>query len=164
MSRRIEFRIDNDLRILLNFDDYGAVLYYAYTVNQNLSLQLYKAMVSEYHYKLAANLPFEGLSESDINVYLSTNNLPEVISFISDQILPSLQLLPIELDLAKKWNIGTSFEAFLMQQGNFFNYFNIDDIQQDGFTVKYLIEVFIQLNDFFDEVKTKNTSYTISIT
>ena len=163
MSRRIEFRIDDDLRILLNFDDYGAVLYYAYTVNKNLSLQLYKAIVSEYHYKLGSNLPLEGLSESDINAYLPTNNLPEVITFITNQILPSLQLLPIDLDLAKKWNIGTSFEAFLMQQGNFFNYFNIDDIEQNGFTIKYFIEVFIQLKDFLDEVKTKNTTYTISI-
>ncbi|MCC9066380.1 hypothetical protein [Flavobacterium piscisymbiosum] len=163
MSRRIEFRIDNNLKILLNFDDYGAILYYAYTLNQNLALQLYKAMVSEYYYKLGANIPLEEVTETDINAYLSTNNLPEVNTFINNQILPSLQTLPINLDLTTTWNIGISFEAFLMQQGSFFNYFNIDDIEQDGFTVKYFIDVFIQLREFFEEVTTKNTTYTISI-
>ena len=74
-----------------------------------------------------------------------------------------MQELPTNLDLATTWNIGTSFEAFLMQQGSFFNYFSVDDIEKDGFTAKYLIEVFIQLKDFFDEAITKNVTYTISI-
>jgi hypothetical protein len=163
MPRRVEFRINASLKILLNIDDYGAVLYYAYTVNQNLALQLYKAMVSEYYYKLETNMPLEELTETNTTVYIAIHDLPQVTTFLDSQVIPSLQLLPLNLDLTTTWDIGDSFEGFLMRQGSFFDYFNIDDIDQDGYTVEYFIAVFSQFRDFFQDVVSQNVTYTVII-
>jgi hypothetical protein len=167
MARRIELEVDYDNSsapgFYTNFDDYGAILYYAYTVNKSLSLELYKSMVSEYSYKEKTGIPINQLTVSYSNVYISLNDLPEVITFINNQILPSLQLLPLNLDLSKTWNIGNSFEAFLMRQGSFFDYFNIDDIEQDGYTVEYFIAVFNKLRNFFQEVVNQNVIYKVAI-
>ncbi|MTH18290.1 hypothetical protein [Flavobacterium sp. LC2016-01] len=167
MARRIELEVDYDNPdapgFYTNFDNYGAILYYAYTVNQTLALELYKAMVSEYYYKLETGIPLEGLTDENLNVYLPLSDLPHVIAFIDNQILPSLQLLPLTLDLTNKWKIGNSFDAFLMNQGSFFNHFSIDNIEQKGYTVKYFIASFTQLRDFLEDVRIKNTTYTVSI-
>lgn len=167
MARRIELEVDYDnsnaLGFYTNFDNYGAILYYAYTVNKVLALELYKAMVSEYYYKLETNMPLEGLTEEDSNVYLPLNDLPHVITFINDQVLPSLQPLPLDLDLITIWNIGNSLDAFLMNQGSFFEHFSIDNIEQDGYTVQYFIHVFNKLNAFFQEVVNQNVIYKVSI-
>ncbi|UPZ13681.1 hypothetical protein [Flavobacterium humidisoli] len=167
MARRIELEVDydnsNSPGFYTNFDDYGAILYYAYTVNKDLAFELYKAMVSEYYFKLETDMPLEGLTEEDSNVYLPLNDLPQVITFINNQVLPSLQLLDLELDLTTTWNIGSSLDAFLMNQGSFFEYFSIDDIEQDGYTVEYFIRVFNKLNTFFQEVVDQNVIYMVSI-
>lgn len=167
MARRIELEVDYDNPnapgFYTNFDNYGAILYYAYTVNQNLALELYKAMVSEYYYKLETDTPLGGLTDANTDAYISINNLPQIISFINNQILPSLHLLPLNLDLAIEWNIGNSFEAFLSKQGSFFNYFNIDDEEQEGYTVKYFIDVYTQLKDFFNDVLNQNVMYKVTI-
>lgn len=167
MARRLELEVDYDNSdapgFYTNFDSYGAILYYAYSVNKDLALELYKAMVSEYYYKLETGMSLEGLTEEYSNVYLPLNDLPQVITFINDQVLPSLQPLPLDLDLITTWNIGNSLEAFLMNQGSFFEYFNIDDIEQDGYTVQYFIGSFRQLNAFFQEVVDQNVIYMVSI-
>ncbi|MBJ2127307.1 hypothetical protein [Flavobacterium sp. IB48] len=166
MARRIELEVDystNTLGFYTNFDNYGAILYYAYTINKNLALELYKAMVSEYYYKLETNMPLQGVTEENSNAYLLLDDLPQVISFINNEVLPSLQLLPLTLDLVSVWNIGNSFDAFLMNKGSFFNYFSIDNIKQRGYTVEYFIGVFTQLRDFFQDVKIKNVTYKVSI-
>jgi hypothetical protein len=167
MARRIELEVDYDSSsapgYYTNFDNYGAILYYAYTVNKNLALELYKSMVSEYKYKEYTEMSLEGLKDTDANVYIALNDLPQVIAFINNEILPSLQLLPLTLDLTTTWNVGNSFEGFLMRQGSFFDYFNIDDIDQDGFTVKYFLANFSQLRDFFQDVVSQNVTYTVII-
>ncbi|MTH14177.1 hypothetical protein [Flavobacterium sp. LC2016-01] len=89
--------------------------------------------------------------------------MPQVITFIDKQVLPSLQPLPLNLDLTTTWNIGNSFDAFLMNQGSFFEYFSIDDIEQDGYTVKYFIGTFSKLNAFFQEVVDQNVNYKVTI-
>lgn len=167
MARRIELEVDYDNSdapgFYTNFDNYGVILYYAYSVNKVLAFELYKAMVSEYYYKLETGMPLEGLTDEDSNVYLPLKDLPQVITFINDQVLPSLQPLPLELDLITTWNIGNSLDAFLMNQGSFFEYFSIDDIDHDGYTVKYFIGTFKQLNAFFQEVVDQNVIYKVSI-
>lgn len=167
MSRRIELKVNYDNPdapgFYTDFDSYGAILYYAYTVNPNLALELYKAMVSEYYYKLETEMPLEGLTDDDSNVYLQLSDLPNVILFINNQVLPSLQLLPLTLDLTKIWDIGNNFDAFLTNQGSFFNYFSIDNIEQDGYTVKYFIAVFSKLRTFFQDVVNQNAIYTVEI-
>lgn len=167
MPRRIELEVDYDNSdapgFYTNFDNYGAILYYAYSVNKDLALELYKAMVSEYYYKLETGMPLEGLTDEDSNVYLPLNDLPQVVTFINNQVLPSLETLPLDLDLTTIWNIGNSLEAFLMNQGSFFEYFNIDDIEQDGYTVQYFIGSFKQLNAFFQDVVDQNVIYMVSI-
>ncbi|MDY0990346.1 hypothetical protein BSF41_40600 [Flavobacterium sp. ACN2] len=167
MARRIELEVNYDDSnapgFYTNFDDYGAILYYAFTVNKNLALELYKSMVSEYSYKEKTGMPVGELTNVDSNVYISLNDLPQVITFINNQILPSLQLLPLNLDLTKTWNIGNSLESFLMKQGSFFDYFNIDNIEQDDYTTEYFISVFSKLRDFFQEVVNKNVIYKVAI-
>lgn len=163
MSRRIEFRINSVLEVMMNYDDYGAILYYAYTVNQNLAFQLYKAMVSEYSYKSEYDIPLGSLTDADEDVYLPLSELSEVISFINNQVIPALNAFPVDLDLSITWNIGNSLEAFLMNQGSFFEKFAIDDIEQDGYTVSYFIAVFNQLKDFFQDVINQNVIYKVRI-
>lgn len=167
MARRIELEVDYDNPdapgFYTDFDAYGAILYYAYSVNKDLALELYKAMVSEYYYKLETEMSLEGLTEEDSNVYLPLSNLPNVVVFIDNEVLPSLQLLPLNLDLTTTWNIGNSLDAFLMNQGSFFEYFSIDDIEQDGYTVKYFIGCFSQLKKFFQEVINQNVIYKVTI-
>lgn len=167
MGRRIELEVDYDNSdapgFYTNFDNYGVILYYAYTVNKDLAFELYKAMVSEYYYKLETGMPLEGLTEENSNVYLPLNDLPKIIQFINNQVLPSLQPLDLDLNLTTTWNIGNSLDAFLMNQGSFFEYFSIDDMEQDGYTVKYFIGSFRQLNAFFQEVVDQNVIYKVSI-
>jgi hypothetical protein len=167
MARRIELEVDYDNPnapgFYTDFDSYGAILYYAYTVSPNLALELYKAMVSEYYYKLEIGIPLEGLTEENSNVYLPLSDLQNVIAFINNQVLPSLQLLPLDLDLTSTWNIGNSFDAFLINQGSFFNYFSIDNVEQDGYTVKYFLAVFSKLKIFFQEVVNQNLIYKVEI-
>jgi hypothetical protein len=167
MSRRIELDIDknniNASGFYTNFDNYGAILYYAYTVNQNLAFNLYKAMVSEYYYKLEYEIPLGSLTDLDEKVYLPLNELSSVIIFINSQILPALQVLDDDLDLTVSWKIGNSLEEFLMNQGSFFEKFAIDDIEQDGYTVSYFSSVFKQLRDFFQDAVNQNIRYTVAI-
>jgi hypothetical protein len=167
MSRRIELDINKDdanaSGFHTSFDNYGAILYCAYTVNQSMAFQLYKAMVSEYHYKLGYNIPLGNLTDTDEEVYLPLSELSGVISFINNQVLPALQVLPLDLDLTVTWNVGNSLEAFLMNQGSFFDNFNIDDIDQDGYTVSYFIAVFNQLRDFFQDALNQNAIYKVRI-
>ncbi|MTH14178.1 hypothetical protein [Flavobacterium sp. LC2016-01] len=85
MARRIELEVDYDDSnapgFYTNFDNYGAILYYAYSVNKDLALELYKAMVSEYYYKLETDIALEGLTEFDTNClftierFASSNNI-----------------------------------------------------------------------------------------
>ena len=167
MSRRIELDINkydaNASGFYTSYDSFGAILYYAFTINQNLAFQLFKAMISEYTYKSSYNIPLGNLTDDNEDVYLSLPELQGVITFLNNQVIPSLQGLPVNLDLSLNWNIANSLEAFLMNQGSFFEKFAIDDIEKDGYTVSYFILVFIQLKDFFQEALNQNIIYKVRI-
>ncbi|MEL1244102.1 hypothetical protein AAEO56_07520 [Flavobacterium sp. DGU11] len=167
MARRLELYVDKENGdapgFLTNFDDYGVILYYAFTVNREKAMLLYKAMVNEYQYALGYGLPLNDLTDSNINVCLPIDQIPNVISFITDDILPSLNILPLELNMIDEWNIGQDLEAFLMNQGSFFDNFNIDGIDVDNYAVYYFIGVFNQLLDFFKEVLVWGIKYKVEI-
>jgi hypothetical protein len=120
-------------------------------------------MISEFHYKLEYEISLGSLTDLDEEVYLPIIELSSVITFIDNQVIPTLQALPLDLDLAINWNIGSSLEAFLMNQGGFFEKFAIDDIEQDKFYVDDLLDKFNRLRVFFQDAINQNIRYTVSI-
>ena len=165
MSRRLELSIGNDYSkfVMMNFDFYGVVLYYAYTIDQSKALQLYKGTISEYYYKLTYDLPLGGLTDADTKVYLPINEFPQVINFINNQILVNLNLLSPSQDLTKLWNVGDSLESFLGSKGGFFLNFGIDDIEIDGYSAYNLTLMFTSLRDFLQFAYSQNTRYDVTI-
>ena len=127
MGRRIiEVELNNVNRICIYFDHYGLLLYNAFIINQSESLRLYKAMVSEYYYRLSNNL--SAVSEIDENkAYLPLTELPLVIDFLDNQVLPYLNTMTQEIDLTELWNVGSNLDRFLTNQGGFFENFVVQN-------------------------------------
>ena len=166
MSRKIEINIDPNYEgegLDINFDDYGVLLYYAFTVNQEKSLLLYKATKSEYHYRRAYEIPLEGLNESNEEVYIPLSELPELITFLKTEVIPSLEDLPKDLELVESWNIGNSLDVFLYQKGSFFEKFHVDEDVTEGFTPEYLIELFSKYLNVFESANSNNVKYFVRI-
>ncbi|AWH86753.1 hypothetical protein HYN59_17280 [Flavobacterium album] len=167
MARRLELFADKENgdapAFSTNFDNYGVILYYAFTVNKEKAILLYKAMVNKYHYALGYDLPLNGLSDNNTEVCIPIEQIPDVMSFITNDILPSLYVLPLDLNMIDEWNTGEDLETFLMNQGSFFDTFNIDGIVVDNYTVDYFIRIFNKLFHFFEQVFFCGTSYKVEI-
>lgn len=164
MGRRIEIDLSNQIGIHLNIDDYGLLLYCAHVVNATEALRLYKAMKSEYYYRLSNNLPPVNEIDED-KAYLPLNELPLVIEFIDTQVLQYLNSLAPDLNLPDQWGIiDLKIDSFLTNQGGIFEDFVVDDIALDIITVDDYKYIFTALRNFFQQAVTLNVRYTVIIT
>ncbi|MFP9113938.1 hypothetical protein ACLI1A_08340 [Flavobacterium sp. RHBU_3] len=164
MARRLELSRKFDYRnfVMFNFDFYGVLLYYAYTINQDSAFLLFKATQSEYNYKLGYELPIDD-STSDKEVFISIDLFSEVVDFINDLIIPSLENLPYDQDITQIWGVGSSLDTFLQCKGAFFLKFIVDDIQINDYSIGTLIDKYNQISIFIAEAYDDNEKYNVVI-
>ena len=166
MAKQININLSSDFDdygIHLNFDDYGVLLYYAYTIDNIKSLQLYNSTINEYTYRTNNNILLENLTELDYGSHSTNEELPLVIDFIENNLIPNLEGLPSDLDLVESWNIDGDLDVFFYNQGSFFQNFLIDNIDTEGFTPPYLIEILYRFGELFKRVISENSTYFIRI-
>lgn len=153
----------NGLGLGINFDDYGILLYFAFTISNEKAKRLYEATLSEYYFRLENEIPLEGLSEIDFQSHASSSSLLQVVEFIKDDILPNLEGLSPTLDFTNTWEVGGSLDRFLISQGSFFLNFHVDDVDIDGFNPPYLIELFNRLLSIFEESIINDSYYFVRV-
>jgi len=94
-SRCVEIRLNGDYSVNyidISFNTYLLFLVYAYKVNATKAKLFYAATRTGYRYRKEHNIPLGNLTFEDEWVYLPLNELQQVVDFITNEVLPDLQL------------------------------------------------------------------------
>ncbi len=175
-SRIIEFRLNGDYSdsyranyIDISLNTYLLLLVYACKVNATKAKLFYAATQTGYRYRKEHNLPLGILTFEDEWVYLPLNELQQVVDFITNEILPDLQLKinanPDQL-IVQDWLGTNDLDTFLLNLGGFFDSFDPDRPDYLEYLDIVPIDFFNQFkgfNKFFKDAILKNFRYTIVI-
>lgn len=138
-----------------NFDIFGLMLFYSKELDEAKSLDLYRAMATQYFYKLLREMPLGGLTSEDESVAITVLELPTVIDFIDTQVIPTLNTEGQNI-IMKYGGVESFINFFTKEKGFTEDIFLYDDDFQENdsdiYTKENLIHCFNMLKDFLQYV------------
>ena len=149
-----------------NFDIFSLMLFYSKEIDENISLSLFKCMVSEYDFKLLRDIPLEGLTPEDENVDITVSELSVVIAFINNVLIPSLN---VDSDnILNKYGGTEAFVSLFVNETGFTEdvFIDNDDFQEansDIYTKENLIYCFNSLKEFLQYVHSNGLPYDVRV-
>ncbi len=125
----------------IDFGSYALTMYYAKQLNPVLGKFFFDATISEYHYRVNYELPRGNYSDEDNHAHFVLNDLQEVILFLENQLLPSLNNENINL-IVQYGGINNFIELFYTSP-EYLNYIGIDEdeyFEGDGPQLAFQLE------------------------
>lgn len=171
MSRRIYFEVTGETDWTKKIDpDMGSVavlLFYADQLDPVMGEKMLYAVISEETYRFEKDLPAPEHGSDHFLAHYGVNEMPELIEFIDQQLLPALRNEVQTMDIV--FDVYASYDDFTdvyYDRSDYLGYLGIcpDDVIE-GYTgyVPNMIRQALELRDFFKRVIDRNTSYRVFI-
>ncbi|QQV01267.1 MULTISPECIES: hypothetical protein [Chryseobacterium] len=171
MSRRIYFELTGETdwtkKINPDFGSIAALIFYANTLNISMGEKMIYACLSEASYRYEKDIPQGSYTSDNYSAHYGVNEMQELISFINNQLIPSLQNESQNKDMIYDVYGGKfSFIDSYYNGPEYLGYLGIneDDIVE-GYTgyIPNMLQKVLELRDFYQRVKDLNQPYEIYV-
>jgi hypothetical protein len=170
MSRRIYFEVTGETDWTKKIDpDMGSVavlIFYANNLNSIMGEKMVYSVLSESAYRFQKDLPESIYGSDNYSAHYGVSEMQELINFINNQLLPSLQSQQQDKDVVYDVYGGNSFIDLYYDGPDYLGYLGIgDDDIIEGYTgyIPNLIQKATWLRDFYQRVKDLNQPYKVHI-
>ncbi|MEN0055011.1 MAG: hypothetical protein AAGC65_15160 [Mucilaginibacter sp.] len=154
------FRL-NDEELTFSFGTFSLIMYYAKQVDYANGKKMFDATQSEYYYRVNYDLPEGDLTDLDRQAHFVVADVQQVVSFIQNKLIPSLNTEPIGL-LEKYGGRDNFYDLFYIDM-DFLQAIGIGDNEYYDDSPQDLIAYLNQYKDFLQYALSINQAYKVYV-
>jgi len=167
MSREIFFSKTGDSdwehNVIIPFGLYSLLLYYSSNNSSSGGELLFNASISEWYYRHINNLSKNGLTVNDYEAHFGHNDIQSLLNYLNNQLIPALNN-ETEGDIVSGMYGGLeNYYELFNNATNYLKEFGLFENDLYGYYVSEVIDIAIELRDFFQRVKDNNMKYEVSV-